>query len=262
MREFLGVMLILSAFAMFVLSIVVLVKPLKEIHLGSRKRGVLLLVASFVLLVVGESTLPPATPEEIAARAAERARETAEREKANTARRKAREDEEAAELKARNDADAAAEARLKPAMTSAATGLWRQINSTVAGCDAASEAVADAAGARNPSPYVLYPLVQQAKSVCADEGLEVSRLDVPEAIPSRYREGFEEAIETCSNAYLFKTSAFDSMAKVLDGNVRPSAVSDAQQGAERAQAGIMLCGIRFMKAANDAGLDLDEVIQD
>lgn len=251
MREFLGGLLVLAAFAMFVLSIVVMVKPLKRLHLGSRKRGLLLLGASFVVTIIGGMILPPPTPEEVAVRAADEAREKAERETV-----------QAAEKKARDDAEAAAEARLKPAMTEAATGLWNRINSTVAGCDAASKAVSDAAGARNPSPYVLYPLVQQAKTVCASEGLEVSRIDVPDTIPARHRDGFKEAIETCSNAYLAKMSAFDSMAKVLDGNVRPSAVSDAQQNAERAQAGIMLCGIRFMKAASDAGLDLDEVIKD
>jgi len=251
MREFLGAVLVLSAFAMFVLSIVVLVKPLKELKLGTRARGLLLLVASFVVMGIGGAVLPPPSPEDVAAREAKRAQESAEREKAR-----------ATEKKARDDAAAAKQAAEKVASTAAASQLWTRINSTVAGCDAASKAVADAAGARNPSPYVLYPLLQRAESICRSEGLDVGQLDIPDDIPARHRDGFKEALETCSNAYLAKMSAFGAMAEVLDGNVRPSAVSAAQEGAERAQAGVMLCGIRYMKAANDAGLELDEVIKD
>lgn len=212
MREFFGGLLVLAAFALFIISIIALIKPLKTLKLGSRKRAALALVGSFILMMIGGSILPPPSPEEVAAREAEEAQAKAKREQTQAAEKKARDDASAAEL-----------ARLKPVMTQAATQLWNRINSTVADCDAASEAVSNAAGARNANPYTLYPLVQRAESVCSDEALELRRIEVPDEIPSRYRDGFREAIETCSNAYIAKMSAFDSMAKVLDGNTRPSA---------------------------------------
>lgn len=261
MREFFGGLLILTALFLFVLSIVTLIKPLPEIKIGSRKRALLLMFGAFVVMMIGGSILPPPSPEEVAARQAEAAQEKGERVRRDAQEKGDRERRSAAEKKSRDDASAAEAARLKPAMTQAATELWNRINSTVSQCDAISERVSAEAGRRNPSPYTLYPLVESADSICSSEALEVRRLTVPDAIPSRYRGAFEEAIETCSNAYFAKSSAYESMAKVLDGNTRPSAVSAAQQNAQRAQAGVMLCGLGFVKAANDAGLDLDEVIQ-
>lgn len=262
MRDFFGGLIILSGVFLFVISIVTLIKPLPEIKIGSRKRAGLVMAGSFVLFMIGGSIVPPPSPEVVAAREAEAARTKADRE-AKSAERKAVQDRKsAAEKKAADEAAAAEAARLKPAMTAAATDLWTRINSTVESCDDVSKTVADAAGRRNISPYTLYPLVESARSICSAESLEVGRLEVPEAIPSRYRGAFEEAIETCSGAYAAKASAFRSMAGVLDGNTRPSAVAAAQQNAERAQAGVMLCGLGFMKAANEAGLDLEEVLRD
>lgn len=262
MREFFGLLVILFGIFLFILSIVTLVKPLPELKLGTRKRALLAMAGSVVLLIIGGSIIPKPTPEEIAAREAQAAEKKAEREAEASEREAERVRKSAADKKARDDEAAAEAARLKPAMTEAATQLWNRINSTVSQCDGVSERVSVEAGRRNPNPYTLYPLLQSAKSICSSEGFEVRRLTVPDAIPARFREGFEEAIETCSNAYLAKSTAFDSMAKVLDGNMRPSAVSAAQQNAQRAQAGVMLCGIRFMAASNEAGLDLEEVIQD
>lgn len=262
MRDFFGGLLILTALFLFILSIVTLIKPLPEIKIGSRKRALLLMVGAFVVMMIGGSILPPPSPEEVAARKAEAAQEKAERERKDAQNKGDRDRKSAAQKKARDDASAAETARLKPSMTEAATDLWNRINSTVAQCDAISERVAVESGRRNPSPYTLYPLVESADSICSAEALEVRRLTVPDAIPSRYRGAFEDAIETCSNAYFAKSSAYESMAKVLDGNIRPSAVSAAQQNAERAQAGVMLCGIGFIKAATDAGLDPEEVIPD
>lgn len=262
MREFFGGLIVLSGFFLFVISIVTLIKPLPEIQIGSRKRAGLVMAGSFVFFLIGGLIVPPPSPEVVAAREAEAARTKADRD-AKSAERKAVQDRKsAAEKKAADETAAAEAARLKPAMTAAATDLWTRINSTAKSCDDVSKTVADAAGRRNIDAYTLYPIVGSARSICSVASLEVGRLEVPEAIPSLYRGAFEEAVDTCSNAYAAKASAFRSMAGVLDGNTRPSAVAAAQQNAERAQAGVMLCGLGFMKAANEAGLDLEEVLRD
>lgn len=83
MRD-LGGVIALIGMVLFIVSIIALVRPIKRIKLGTRKRAGLALGASVVLFIVGASIMPPPTPEEKAARAVADAKR-AEDEKAREA---------------------------------------------------------------------------------------------------------------------------------------------------------------------------------
>lgn len=247
--ETLGGLIGLAGLIGFVLAIVCLIKPIKALKMGTRKRALAGLGISFVVMMIGGSLMPDPTPEELAAREAERAA-AAEKAAVEKADREKSEGERAAQ-------ELAAQ---KPAIATAAQSMWTQVSTQVSACDTASKYVADVAGRRNASVYDLYPMVQQAQSRCSEAGTNVRRIDVPDAIPRDKRAAFAEAVTTCENAYYAKASAFDQMSKVLNGDMRPSAVSDARQAADRAQAGTMLCALGFMKAGQEAGLTMEETM--
>lgn len=238
MREGIGALLALLAMGLLAVSIVALIHPLKTIKLGSRKRAGAALGGSFGLFILAGIVMPSPTPEELA----EMERAAAETEKLETER-------------------AAAEAeRLKPQITAAARMLWTNVTTQVGRCDEAGAAVADYVGSRGANIYDAYQIVQQAENLCSSSATRVSDIDVPDAIPSEARGSFREAITTCRDAYYAKSSAYGQMARVIDGDARPSAVAEARDAATRSQAGQMLCALGFMEAASEAGLDVGEVL--
>lgn len=256
MREGIGAIIALMGMGLFVVAIITLIRPIKRIKLGTRKRAAIALAASIGLFILGGTIMPPPTPEQIAEREAAEAQRAADRELADQERAA----ERAAEEKANADRAAAELERQKPAATAAAKSLWGQITTQVSSCDEAAKIFSDYMGRRGASVYEAYPLAQQANRICSTAGTNVSRIPVPDEIPSSKRDAFKDALETCRNAYYAKSSAFDQMAKVLNGDMRPSAVNEARQAAERAEAGTALCGLGFLKAVNDAGLSLEEVM--
>ncbi|MFT4911619.1 MAG: hypothetical protein ACI9YM_000189 [Brevundimonas sp.] len=256
MREGIGAIVALIGMGLFVVSIITLIRPIRRIKLGTRKRAGIALAVSIGLFILGGTIMPPPTPEQIAAREAVEAQRTVDREKADQERTAKR----SADQKADADREAAALEQQKPAMTAAAKSLWDQVTVEVSSCDQSAKIFSDYMGRRGASIYEAYPLAQQAERICGQSATNVGRIGVPDTIPSTKRDAFKEAIETCRNAYYAKSSAFDQMSTVLNGDMRPSAVSDARQAAERAEAGTMLCGLGFLKAVNDAGLSLEEVM--
>jgi len=247
--ETVGGLLGLAAMIGFVLAFVCLIRPIKAVKMGTRKRALIGMGISFVVLIIAGSIMPKPTPEELAAR---QATEAAAAEKSAA--------DKAGQEKADNERAAAALAAQKPAIAAAAQSLWTQVATQVSGCDTASGYVADVAGRRNPNVYDLYSQVTQADTICSEAASNVGRISVPDTIPSAKRAKFKEAIETCRNAYYAKASAFDQMSKVLNGDVRPSAVNEAKQASEAAQAGSMLCAIGFMTAGSEAGLTMEETM--
>lgn len=245
----LGGLIALVAIIGFVLAIVCLIRPIKALQMGTRKRALAGLGLSVVLMAVSGAMAPKPTPEELAEQEASRAAAMAKAASENADREKSDSERAATEL-----------ARQKPAIAAASQSMWSQVGTQVSACDTASKYVADVSARRNASVYDVYPMVQQAQSTCSEAAGNVRRIDVPSTIPSSKRRLFKEAISACQNAYYAKASAFDQMGRVLNGDMRPSAVNDARQAADRAQAGTMLCAIGFMKAGQEAGLTVEETM--
>lgn len=256
MREGLGALVALAGMLLFLVSIVCLIRPIKAIKLGTRKRAGLALVGSIILFTAGGFIMPPPTPEQIAEREAAEKQREADRSK----REEERAAQRAAEDKANEERAAAELERQKPVMTAAAKTLWDQVAAQASPCDTTGKNLADYLGRRGASIYEAYDLANAANRICGETATNIGRLRAPTEIPSQKREAFTEALTTCRNAYYAKSSAFSQMADVLNGDMRPSAVAEARQASERSQAGTMLCGLGFLKAVNDAGLSLEAVM--
>lgn len=246
MRD-LGGVIALIGMVLFIVSIITLVRPIKRIKLGTRKRAGLALGASVVLFIVGASIMPPPTPEEKAARA--------------VADAKRAEDEKAREAAA-PAATTPGRTEPTPEVTAAVQSMWTEVTNRLASCDQASGYVAEVAGRPNPSPFDLWPMVQQAEQLCRAAASEVSRIRVPDAIPRASRRSFDEAFDTCRDAYYVKSSAYGSMGEVLNGDVSPRAVTEARSASEAAQSSGLRCAVGFMKAATDLGVPVESFMPD
>lgn len=82
-------------------------------------------------------------------------------------------------------------------------------------------------------------------------------LKPPKSATGDVKDAFKKALIQCSDAYLIKATGYNQMAKVLDGDRRPSAVGHAKQAMEAAQLGQFACIAGFMSAATEAGLPAD-----
>lgn len=245
MREFIGVILVLGAFPVFFICLFALFKPLKTLMLGSRKRAGAGIGLSLVMFIVGAITFPALTPEQLAEI------DAAEAERA--AARKLETDAAAAEVaEVADDADAE--------LTAAVKGLWTEVNNQLRPCDNLGSAVAESASVSDPDVYQIFPLVQRAEQVCRNAAYEVSQIRVPNTIPREFRRGFDEAFDSCRDAYYIKSSAYSSMGKVLDGDTRPSVVTEAQSAAEASQLSSLRCAASFMTVAMEAGVNSDQFI--
>jgi outer membrane receptor protein involved in Fe transport len=91
---------------------------------------------------------------------------------------------------------------------------------------------------------------------------EVSRIRVPDAIPRASRRSFDEAFDTCRDAYYVKSSAYGAMGEVLNGDVSPRAVTEARSASEAAQSSGLRCAVGFMKAATDLGVPVESFMPD
>lgn len=228
MREFFGGLLALVSMAAFITSLIAIFRPFPKIGLPTRGRAVLALVGSFLLMAVAGAILPPQDGDA-----------TAEAKPANTS-------------KAEPKTEAA------PDMTAEVQATFAQLTDKVEACDAASKVVASTFE-RTKDPYAIYPVVTRATDACKESWLSMNDLKPPPSARGAVKTAFKEAIETCSTAYFMKYQAYEAMAKVLDGDTRPSAVTKAREGMESATTGQVVCVAGFFSAAERAGVGMDKV---
>lgn len=130
--------------------------------------------------------------------------------------------------------------------------VWMQATRLMEPCDQAVDSATTALQSGNA--YTAYPAVQRAEQTCGSVSLEMFDLDIPRSAKGEVREKLREAKDRCQSAMVQKQIAMKGIARVLDGDARPSVVSGAQEDAERAQAMVMGCAISFMSAAQAGGL--------
>lgn len=141
-----------------------------------------------------------------------------------------------------------------------AKSLWNQIVYNGRLCDIASKGVAEAA--ETGDRYKLYPALRDGIEACKRASIDIMGLEPPEAATGEIKNAFDESIDTCSMAHVQKQMAFEAMAKVVDGDMSPSAVTHAKERSEASQMGMLQCGATFMKATGMAGFDIQKVFGD
>lgn len=229
MGEFFGGLLVLASLAGFIVAIIALIKPIPKIGLSSRKRALLAIPASFIVMLMGGALLPPVEKEAVAATTPNAAV---------------------------SNAASANEAVPEPEMTAEVQGHWKTVLAALKPCDNAAKRVAEASGG-DVNAYELYPVLTNASDVCRGSWSAVQDIDPPKSAKGEAKEAFEKALSDCTMAYLFKSDAYRQMAKVLDGDMRPSAVNKAKESMDAATSGQMVCVAGYMSAAIKAGVSLD-----
>jgi hypothetical protein len=133
--------------------------------------------------------------------------------------------------------------------------LWRSVVAASEPCDAASKIAANAASSGDV--YRLYEAAKTAEDACRVAHYALRELDAPASSADHVEEAFESSISKCAEAALMKQIAYSKIAEVADGNVRPSAVTDARDSVEAASSGSLVCAAAMMAAAAKAGVGTD-----
>lgn len=133
--------------------------------------------------------------------------------------------------------------------------VWSELTRITQPCDAAATQV-DAALQRGGSGRVTaYRAASQAKSICANAGLDVLAIRAPSGLDQTAQKAFRQALSECGSAYAGRSVMYGEMIKVLDGDRRPSQLSRVQVAGQTSQNGIVQCALKITALANEAGVN-------
>lgn len=237
--EAVAILVVLASIGAGLFGLVNLIKPLGWFRLTSRRYAAALVVASFFAFMVGGLMGAASQPGGLsAAMEAEAESSTA------SAPTKDEHTEKAA-----------------PAGVTQAEfdSLWARIKIAMEPCDAQVGRAGEAMSGGNA--YAAYPLVIRAKDVCWSASSAISDLDLPRSAKGDARKALDEGRDACSMAMFLKRQAMDKVAKVVDGDSRPSAVAAAQSEMEDAGRQTMACVIGMGRAAEASDLVLPEIVE-
>ncbi|MGE5564728.1 MAG: hypothetical protein ACM3YN_01025 [Parcubacteria group bacterium] len=102
-------------------------------------------------------------------------------------------------------------------------------------CDKFGKAVGDAFG--NYDMLTAYENATNAEGVCYDAAGKVESVALPAYLSEQGKKDVKAALHDLSEAYSMKAYTYKGMAKVADGNMKPSMVSDVKSRQEMATAG-------------------------
>lgn len=235
--EAVAVVITLASFAAFVFGVVNVIYPLKALRIRKRLVGLFIILGSMVGCVGGASLGVAASP----------GGWTAAIEKSEAERKAAEPNRPAQPVTA---------AALKPeALTQMEFSiLWGSAGTVMERCNVPVRAVAEAVGTGDQ--YAAYPLVGRAEAGCADAASRLRRLDLPKSAKGEVRAALQKAREDCARAADIKGQAMTQLGVVINGDMRPSAVTDAKAANERGQLANLVCMGAFSTAAEKAGLEL------
>lgn len=225
--EVIGGLLVFVSLAAFVVGVVNIVKPQAWMKVRKRLVGAFIVLGSMGGCVAGATMLPPPPATDATAKPAAAAAQ-------------------------------AAPAAKPEGMTQAEFNLvWSGVKARMERCDGPLRRAGEAVGTGDP--YAAYQPVKIASDSCRQAWMDIGGVEIPKSAKGEVKTAMREAREICSSAALAKMDAMDKMAKVLDGDARPSAMSGLKEQLESGQALASGCWIKFMDAAQKAGLSLPEI---
>lgn len=258
MAETVGLLLALASMVGGLVALVCLVRPSRRLRLPTRKAAGVALIASLVGFGVGGSLLPPPTPEQLAARHAERERKRMEREREDSLER------EAATAKTERAAAADKQRSLAKQNEERALvlALWSNVIDTASACDEANTKVVNSLSALQKgrsSVYDAYELASGGQDICRSSHQALRRLDSPKLANGNLTSEFDGVLDRCADAYLARQLSLGQLQEVLDGDYRPSVVNIFKQSTEAAQIGVLACIAGFMSNAGKLGIEPKEL---
>lgn len=149
-------------------------------------------------------------------------------------------------------------AKVKPQ----AIAVWSTFLAQAGRCDAPATRAGTMVGSLQTGGVSIvdaYDAAKEAELVCRDAWSEINRLQPPADARGEVREAYKQALEKCGAAYLYKTSGMEQLAKVLNGDMSPAALSEFKRDGEMAQAGQLVCVASFLEAGQSAGLTAEDL---
>lgn len=141
---------------------------------------------------------------------------------------------------------------VKKLLEAEAQQVWKAVIAAAEPCEQSSKKLAVASKTRDV--YEMYPAATDGAAACRDASSQTRSLDPPHSAAGEVKAAFEKAIERCADGHLLRANAFEQVAKVLDGDARPSAVTEAQKSMEASSVSGMFCATEMFSAAEKGGL--------
>jgi hypothetical protein len=134
-----------------------------------------------------------------------------------------------------------------------ARNLWEAVLAAAKPCDRAADDVSTSA--KSGDVYRLYGAAKRGEEACQNASTAIGDMKPPASAEEDGEAAFSKAIDQCSTAQFARVRAFGKVAEVADGNMRPSAVTEAKEMLETAGAGGLYCAAGFFDAAGKSGVD-------
>lgn len=150
-----------------------------------------------------------------------------------------------------------------PAARIAALGMWyRDIDMAGQRCGHAASGLGDALealGNGSVSRYDAYGQASRAKDICQEAWLRVGDIKPPAGLSGKGKVAAKDARDSCKLAYFVRVTAVESVLKVLDGDMRPSAVQTMHDEIGQMSPAMSSCISKIMMTADAEGLDTTEL---
>lgn len=220
--------ILFASLAAFIVGVVNVIRPQAWMKVRKRLVGAFMVLGSLGGCVAGGMMLPPTTTSTApAAEAAKPARPTVQ-----------------------------ATPKVDGVTQSEFDTLWAGVKNHMERCDAPLRRAGEAIG--RGDVYLAFAPVKAAGDACRAAWLDTGKLEIPRSAKGDVKKALTEARSTCDTASYTKMQAMQQMAKVLDGDARPSAMASLSETVDRGKVLSTGCMLAFMGAAEKAGLTLPE----
>lgn len=132
------------------------------------------------------------------------------------------------------------------------TAMIDAFHDLVAPCDAAAQ-VAQASLGPTGNVREAYATAKHAEAVCTQVRMDLMSIRPPAGATGELKKAFDQALGDCSTAYSAKRSAYGELAKLIDGDQRPSAVAKVTEEIEFARTFSVRCEGGLEGAVEKAG---------
>lgn len=131
------------------------------------------------------------------------------------------------------------------------TAMIDAFHDLVAPCDAAAQ-VAQASLGPTGNVREAYSTAKHAEAVCTQVRMDLMRLKPPAGARGDVKKAFDQALSDCAAAYGSKRSAYGELAKLIDGDQRPSAVAKVTEEMEFTRTFAVRCEAGLTSAVEKA----------
>jgi len=139
------------------------------------------------------------------------------------------------------------------------TAMWTALKAATKPCDDANQRMSDVTEAlgKGSTVYTAYDTATWASKVCWDSSGDLSSIPRPKSFPKPIRKKFDQAIDDCQEAYLYRSTSLTEMATVFNGDRRPSRISTVKGLSASATTKSLTCIMALTATAQEAGVKLE-----